>query len=217
MSIYDNETKIYPDLNPTAPLQESQTYRLKKLTEIESYLLDEIEVRERIAKKMKRFNTITGILDTGLITSTVTAGRISIAAFASGMGLPVGIALGGTSLILSLATVITRKSFKTFTIKQEKHNSVKLLAQSKLDSIGNITSEAMQDGDISPTQFHKVLQEVEKYCKLKTDIRNQAKAKIKQITKKQREELLEQGRKQVKEDFFRKIANTSGIQGANAI
>ena len=51
MSIYDNETKIYPDLNPAAP-QEPQTYRLKKLTEIEPYLFDEIEVCERIAKKM---------------------------------------------------------------------------------------------------------------------------------------------------------------------
>ena len=28
MSIYDNETEIYPDLNLTAP-QEPQTYRLK--------------------------------------------------------------------------------------------------------------------------------------------------------------------------------------------
>ena len=51
-SIYDNETKIYPDLNPTAP-QEAQTYRINKLTEIEEYLLNEIEVHERIAKKMK--------------------------------------------------------------------------------------------------------------------------------------------------------------------
>ena len=109
MSIYNNETKIYPDLNPTAP-QEPQTYRLKQLTEIEAFFLDEIEVRERIAKKMKRFNTITGIVDTGLITSTVITGGISIAAFASGVGLPVGIALSGTSLLLSLATVITRKS-----------------------------------------------------------------------------------------------------------
>ena len=49
MSIYDNETKIYPDLNPTAP-QEPQTYQLKRLTEIETYFLDEIEVLERIAK-----------------------------------------------------------------------------------------------------------------------------------------------------------------------
>ena len=44
----------------------------------------------------------------------------------------------------------------------------------------------MQDGDISSIEFHKVLQEVEKYCKLKADIRNQARAEIKQITKEQR-------------------------------
>ena len=75
----------------------------------------------------------------------------------------------------------------------------------------------MQDGDISPTKFHKVLQEVEKYRKLKADIRNQAKAKIKQITKEQREEILEQGRKEGKEDFLRQIANSSGIQGVNVI
>ena len=87
--------------------QEPQIYRLKKLTEIEAYFLDEIEVRERIPKKMKQFNTITDIVDTCLIMSTVITGGISIAEFASGVGLPVGIALGGTSLILSLATVIT--------------------------------------------------------------------------------------------------------------
>ena len=114
-------------------------------------MLDEIEVRERIAKKMKRFNTITGIVDTGLITSTVITGGISIAAFASGVGLPVGIALSGTSLLFPLTIAITRKSSKTFTVKQEKHDSIKLLAQSKLDSIANIISKAMQDGNISST------------------------------------------------------------------
>ena len=52
MSIYNNETKIYPDLNPMAP-QEPQTYCLNKLSEIEAFFLEEIEVPERIAKKMK--------------------------------------------------------------------------------------------------------------------------------------------------------------------
>ena len=166
---------------------------------------------------MKRFNIITGIVDTGLITSTVITGGISIAAFASGVGLPVSIALSGSSLLLSLATPITQKPFKIFTVKQEKHDAIKLLAQSKLDSIANTISQAMQDWDISPTEFHKVLQELEKYCKLKADIRNQAKAKVKEITKEQPEEILEQGRKEGKEDFLRKVANTSGIQGASAI
>ena len=159
MSIYDNETKNYPDLNTAAP-QEPQIYHLNKFREIEAFFLDQIDVREQIVKKMKRFNIITGTVYTGNITSTVITGRISIAAFASGVRLPVTIALSGTSLILSLATVITRRSFKTFTVKQEKHDAIKLLSQSKLDSITNIISQAMQDGDISPTEFQKVLQEV---------------------------------------------------------
>ena len=100
MSTYDNETKIDPDLKPAAP-QEPQTYRLNKLSEIEVYFINEIEVREQ-TEKMKRFNTITGIIDTSLITSAVTTGGIPTAPFASGAGLPVGIALGVTSIVLPL-------------------------------------------------------------------------------------------------------------------
>ena len=154
---------------------------------------------------MKRFNTITGIVDTDLITLKVITGGISIATFASGAGLPVGIALRGTSLLLSLATAITLKSFKILTVKQLKHDAIKLLAQSKLDSIANISSKETQDQDISPTEFHKVLQKVEKYRGLKADIRNQAKAKVKEITKEQREELLEQGKKKVNKIFYKKL------------
>ena len=113
MSICDNETKIYPGLKPTAP-QEPQSYRLNKLSEIEVFFLDEIDVCEQISKKIKRFNIITGIVDTGLITSTVITGGISIAAFPSGVvGLPVGIALSGTSQLLSFATVITGSLLKS--------------------------------------------------------------------------------------------------------
>ena len=157
MGIYENETKVYPDLNFTAP-HEPQTYRLQKLTEIEAYLLNEIEDRERKAKKMKRFKTIISIPGgTGLITSKVITGGTSIATSSSGINLPVGIILCGTSIFFSLITVATRKSFKTLTVKQEKHNTIKLLAQRKLDSIANIISQAMQDGDVFPTEFHKVL------------------------------------------------------------
>ena len=165
----------------------------------------------RLPKKMKRFNTITGIVGTGLITSAVVTGGNPIAAFASSVGLSVGIALSGTILLLSLSTAITRKYFKTFTVKQEKHNAIKLVAQSKLDIIANIISQAMQDGYISSIELHKVLQEVEKCRKFKADIRNQAKAKIKQITKEQREKLLEHGRKEGKEDFYEKLFQVSRV------
>ena len=51
MSIYDNETsKIYPDLSPTTP-QEPQAIRLKKLTEIKTYLLDELKFMNGLPRK----------------------------------------------------------------------------------------------------------------------------------------------------------------------
>ena len=91
MSIYDNETNTYPDLNTMAP-QIPQTYHLKKLSkiDIEAYFLNKIEVCEQIAKKMKLFNTITMVITVG----------ISIAAFASDVGLLVGISLSKTSIYL---------------------------------------------------------------------------------------------------------------------
>ena len=52
MSIYNNETKIYPDLNNTAP-QEPQTYLLNKLNEIEVYYLNNTEVPKSLHRQCK--------------------------------------------------------------------------------------------------------------------------------------------------------------------
>ena len=81
-------------------------------------MLDEIEVREELVERMKTFNTIMRIIYTGLITSTVLSGSVSIAAFASGIGLLVGNALGGASLIFSPLRAIAQKSLKTLIVKQ---------------------------------------------------------------------------------------------------
>ena len=105
-------------------------------------------------KKIKRSIRILSIADAGLITSTVLTGGISIAALASGFGLPVGISLGAAQPIFSLITPATRK----YLASPEKNDSIKLLAQDKLDSIANIILQATQDGDISPTEFHRILQ-----------------------------------------------------------
>ena len=99
---------------------------------------------------------------------------ISIAAIASGICLPVGISLSATSMLLSLATTITRKTISIFNSKEKKHDDIRLLAQSKLESISGTISQAIQDENVSPTEFHKILQETENYRKLKADIRKRA-------------------------------------------
>ena len=73
---------------------------LEKIIKIQAYLLDEIEVSERLAKEMKLLNTITSIGDADLLTPRVITGGFSIATFASCVGLTIAIALGGTSVQL---------------------------------------------------------------------------------------------------------------------
>ena len=97
MSIYDGETSK----------KKVVRISVKKLTEVEGYLLDQIEVCERLAKKMKQFDAIITIVDTVLIISTVVTGGVFNAE------------LNGTSVLFSLGTAITRKFLKIFAIKQK--------------------------------------------------------------------------------------------------
>ena len=140
-------------------------------------------------------------MDTGVMTLTVGTAGISIALFRSGPGQPIDIALSRTSLLFPLATAIIGKPLKMVTVKQEKLDAIKFLAQSKLANIANIISQTMQGGGISSIEFHKVLQEVEKYRQLTANSINQAKTKVRQIEKEQGEELAEQRRKEAKKVF----------------
>ena len=56
-TVYGSTEKLYPPL-PSAPQpDESHIYRLKKIEEIEAFLLNEILERERLYKKFKRYST----------------------------------------------------------------------------------------------------------------------------------------------------------------
>ena len=102
-------------------------------------------------------------------------------------------------------------------MKQEKCDAIKLLDQSKLDSIANIISETMQCINLSCIDFHNALKKVEQYLKVNADIRKQGKTKVKHITKEQQEKLLKQRRKVGNKDSLQKIRYTLDIQDVNII
>lgn len=146
---------------------------------------------------MKRFNTITSVLDTSAITSRVIAGGVSITAFA--------------------VTQFRKNCFaKSICHKARKTDTIKLLANYKFSIIADIISQAMKDEHISSIEFHEVLENAEKYRKFKVVMRNKVKPKVNQITKEQFQVLLEQGREKAQEDFLPLIGNNLGIQGFNA-
>ena len=216
MSVYDNN-KVYPTL-PSAPEDSAaQKYRLQNIGEIETFFLHEIEERGNLAKKFRRIGNSILIVDTGLIITTVISGSAFIATISSGVAIPIGIVLTGTSLLLSIATTVTRKSLNAIRVKQKKHDQIILLAQTKLESIQDMISKALTDGIISDLEFERILSELDRYRTLKQEVRNKAKKKSKSITDKQREAILQQGRKEGINAFLKQIANTSNISNANVI
>ena len=218
MSVYSDK-RLYPPLEDMAsapPPDEGHLYRLKKIEGVVAYLQNEVKEREILYKKFKRYSTSVRLADHTLITATVIAGSGSIAALATGVGLPVSIALGGVSLCLSLATAITRKTNKLFDEKVKKHDKIAVLAQTKLDSINGTVSKAINDGHIDPTEFQRIVHERQRYMLLKQQIRDKTKRVTETINNEQRQAILDQGRKEGRQDFLQQIANSSNTPIASA-
>ena len=218
MSVYNHDKRIYPPLDDIAsapPDDESQIYRLKKIEEIENFFNEEIKQREKLYKKFKRYSTTVVILDHSLIIATVITGSGSIAALATGIGLPLSIALGGVSLCLSIATAITHRTNKIIDAKSKKHDKICILAQTKLDSIHDTVSKAITDGHVDSIEFQRIIQEKQRYLLLKQEIRHKTKGVTETINEEQRQAILDQGRLQGRNDFLKQIANTSNTQHVN--
>ena len=208
--------KIYPEV-PSAPPDESQTYRLDKINEAEKFLQSEIQYREKLAKKFKRRASAMTISDTSVITAITVLEAASIATFVSGVGAPIGIALASTGLALGLGSAVIHKTQKIFDSKAKKHDKIKTLAESKLDSISALVSKAIEDAHISNQEYHLILKEIEHYRAMKDQIRSKSKRVVEAITEEQREAILAQGREEGKQAFLAKIAATSDIHPANVI
>ena len=99
----------------------------------------------------------------------------SIATLTTGIGTPIGIILASTGLFLGLGSVVIHKTQKMFDSKAKKHDKIKTLAESKLDTISGIVSKAVEDSHISHQEYKLILKEVEHYRKMKDDIRTKSK------------------------------------------
>jgi len=216
-SVY--EEKIYPNITPSAPSQddEGQAYRLKKIDEAEKFLRSEVSSRDKLAKQCKRRAAAFMFSDTAVITSITILEAASIATLTTGIGLPISVVLASTGLLLGLGSVVVHKTEKMLSSKAKKHDKIKTLAESKLDSISGLVSKAAEDAHISHQEYHFILKEIENYRKLKQQIRAKSKRMIDALTSEQREAILAQGREQGKQDFLRKIAATSDTQTVNVM
>ena len=208
--------KIYPEV-PSAPPDESHSYRLRKIGEIEKFLRAEVDYRDTLTKRCKRRAAAATISDTSVIAAITALEVASVVTLTTGVGMPASVALASAGLILGFSSAIVHKVQKVLDSKAKKHDKIKTLAESKLDSISSLTSKAVEDANISHEEFQFILKEVEHYRTLKEEIRTKSRKVVRGITAEQREAILAEGRKQGKQDFLRQIAHTSGTPPVNAM
>ena len=108
----------------------NQQFRLNKISENEDYFITEIKERELMSKKLSKCISFFDYFDKFLIVLSVTTGSVSIASFATVIGIPIGIT--GASLVFSLCTGLVKKLLKATRNKKKKHNKIVMLARSKL-------------------------------------------------------------------------------------
>ena len=65
--------------------------------------------------------------------------------------------------------------------KKKKHNKILMLAKSKLNSIESLISQALNDMEISHKEFITILNEKDKYEKMKKDIEDKNDIKNKKL------------------------------------
>ena len=81
-----------------------QKFRLKNIDKARSYSLEEIKQYELISKKQKKVCTTLNYIEDFLILASTITGRISIAAFASLLGIPIAIASSAIRLNIWVIT-----------------------------------------------------------------------------------------------------------------
>ena len=207
------EINLYPKL-PTAPNvvnggadDRGHSYRLKIIREIQAFLEEEINKRGSFGKKYFRVSKVVNMVDNGLIVVTVGAAAAGTGLLATGVGLPVALALEISGIVTGFISLVGNMVSKKATTKAEKHLKIKTLAVAKLNTIASHVSKALTDDFISDEEFKLIMEEMNKYKVLKEDIRNKTKKKLKT---EEEESLIERGRQEAMESFRKLVEKNHG-------
>ena len=186
--------------NPSAPLypelDDGHNYRLQKISDIEKTLINDRDVRKALYKKYKRGINITDGVDTGLISTSVLLAAV-------GLVVPIMLPLEIAAIVCGSLGVCVKLVRRRLNAKSQKHYQIKTIADTKLNSIKNLISKALTDGQISENEFKLVLDELDKYNHLKENIHSKQTG----LSESERKKLIEEGKAQAKNEMKKKIEN----------
>jgi len=209
-------TSVYPTLEATAQssaapaMWDPQQFRLQKIGEFEVFLRSEVECRGRLHKKYRRAVNVLDGTCAALGTTCIVNSVVGFGLLASGIGFVAGITLEVVSGVAGLFDVAGVAVSRRCSAKAAKHEAVRMLAASKLNTVHSHISKALEDCLVSDDEYKLILDEVEKYRTTKEELRHKhAHAAGSVIDEETRSELIRLGRNQAHASF---IKNSLSIQ-----
>ena len=197
------------------PMQEltqlnTEDFRLKKINDLLKELSDEAEHYRQVAKNYKRSHSIVHGSAVGLGSLSVGLSSGALGTALTGVGIVASPALAGVATLCGLGSVGFAAASKRLERKVTKHEKIYTLALAKRNSVNELVSQALADKQISDVEFRIITREVEKYDKLKVAIRSGVKAVTQEAATQTQgpdiEKLKEELRKEVKQEFQKKVA-----------
>ena len=150
-------------------------YRLNEINKIRDYFNKELKERKDIIKKLNKYLVSFHYLDKIFITLSASFGTLSIASYASVVGIPAGITGASLNLVFTIGTGISKSLLKLTKKRKMKHNKIIALAKSKLNTIDTLLStidtSALNDSEISHEEFSNIITEANIYENIKGNMK----------------------------------------------
>jgi len=199
-----SSTPLYPELAASGG-DTAQTFRLQKISEIEAFLRTEMESRTRLNKKYRRaVNALDGTCVV-LGTACAATGLVGAGLLASGVGFVSGLVLEGVTAVSGLLDVAGVAVSRKCSAKATKHEAVRVLASSKLNTVHSHISKALEDCQVSDEEYKLILNEVEKYRVMKEEIRCRKQQAV-GFNEETKNALIQRGRDEARASFIKKLA-----------
>ena len=145
---------------------------MKNLDESRNYLIEEINKNELMSKKPKKFYRVLKYIEHFLIFISTVTGFVSISAFASLVGISIGITSSAIRLKICVITVGIKRYKSIIKIKKNKHEIILFLAKYKLNIIGLPISKALTDSNTSQDKFVLINNVLKEFCDMNEEIKN---------------------------------------------
>ena len=146
-------------------------YRLGEINKIRDYFNNKIIERKDIIKKLNKYIVSFDYLDKIFIALSASFGTLSIVSYSSVVGTPAGIAGSYLTLIFTVGTGISKSLLKVTRKRKKKHNKIKVLAKTILNTIDTLLSSALNDSEISHEEFTNIITETNIYENIKENIK----------------------------------------------